>query len=317
MCLAGPAAAQSLTTELDVTAGVSSEAIGAGGVQARAFGPVGRDWRVYLEGSWATRSAAASDVFGSAFPYDRRVQPMEMYAERLFRPRGYLVGVRAGRYRTPFGISGRSDHGYTGFVRPPLMRYGGNFALSNTAMETGLDLLVGTPAFSVETSVGVPSDAGHDRRPRTLDAVVRAQGYHGSFIIGASYLSTRAHPAGPWVNGRTSFGGVDVRWMRGGIQLRGEWLFGRSFDGVSTQGGYLDGIVHRPGMGPVTAVARVEQLDYDAGPFSTFVRRFTIGGRLRLPFTLGAQVNLVRQHPDLSNARATALDFSLTKTVRF
>jgi hypothetical protein len=64
-------------------------------------------------------------------------------------------------------------------------------------------------------------------------------------------------------------------------------------------------------------VARVEQLDYDAGPFSTFVRRFTIGGRLRLPFTLGAQVNLVRQHPDLSSGRATALDFSLTKTVRF
>ena len=315
--LAGTAAAQSLTTEVDVTAGISSEEIGAGGVQARLFGPVAHDWRVYLEGSWATRSAALSDAFGAAYPYDRQLRPMEMYTERMFRPRGYLVGIRAGRYRTPFGIYARSDHGYSGFVRAPLIRYGGNYALSNTAMETGLNLLVGTPALSIETSVGVPFDAGYDPRPATLDAVVRAQAFHGPFIVGASYLNTRPYEEGDHVHGRTAFGGIDARWMQGGVQLRGEWLFGRSFDGVSTHGGYVDAIVHRAGMGPVTAVTRLEQLDYEAGPFSTFLRRFTVGGRVRLPGTLSVQVNLAHQRPGFSNGRTTAVDVSLTKTARF
>jgi hypothetical protein len=242
---------------------------------------------------------------------------MEMYVERLFRPRGYLVGVRAGRYRTPFGIYARSDHSYSGFVRAPLMRYGGNYALSNIAMETGVDLLVGTPALSVETSVGVPLDAGDARRPSTLDAVVRAQTVHGPVIVGASYLNTRAHEQGDYVHGRTVFGGLDARWMRGGVQLRGEWLFGRSFDGVSTHGGYVDAIVHRPGMGPVTAVGRIEQLDYEAGPYSTFLRRVTAGGRIRLPASLAVQVNLAHQHPGFANGRTAAVDVSLTKTARF
>jgi hypothetical protein len=105
--------------------------------------------------------------------------------------------------------------------------------------------------------------------------------------------------------------------MQGGVQLRGEWLFGRSFDGVSTHGGYLDAIVHRAGMGPVTAVARIEQLDYEAGPFSTFVRRVTLGGRIRLPATLAVQINLTHQRPGFASGEATAVDVSVTKTARF
>ena len=48
----------------------------------------------------------------------------------------------------------------------------------------------------------------------------------------------------------------------GGVQVRGEWIDGRSFAGTRTFGGYADLIVHRPFMGPVTAVARAEKLDY-------------------------------------------------------
>lgn len=45
------------------------------------------------------------------------MQLMEMYAERYFSPHGALLGVRAGRFRMPFGIYRRSDYGYSGFLR--------------------------------------------------------------------------------------------------------------------------------------------------------------------------------------------------------
>ena len=47
----------------------------------------------------------STDAFGAAYPYGNRVQVTEAYGERLFRPGPALVGFRAGRYRTPFGIT--------------------------------------------------------------------------------------------------------------------------------------------------------------------------------------------------------------------
>ena len=47
-----------------------------------------------------------------------------------------LRAVRAGRYRTPFGLAAASDHAYIGFLRPPLIRYGDYFALSSRLSRT-------------------------------------------------------------------------------------------------------------------------------------------------------------------------------------
>lgn len=311
-------AAQELTREVEMSGGHSSEDVQAGGVQARLFGTVAGGWRVYLEGSWAGVTRAGSDAFGAAFPYDQRLRPMELYAEKIGRPRSLLVGIRAGRYRVPFGIYSRSEHGYSGFTRAPLIRYGSNWALSNTAFETGAALLVGVPAFTVETSVGVPLDSGPYARPtRTLDLTVRAQAYRGGLIVGASYLNSRAYIEGPWVEGRTAFGGVDARWMRSGVQLRGEWLFGRSFDGVATYGGYVDVSVHRQRMGPFTAVARAERLDYEAGEHSAYMRRYTAGTRMRISRDLSLQVNVLHQPGGFIDGRRLAADIGLTNTFRF
>jgi hypothetical protein len=105
--------------------------------------------------------------------------------------------------------------------------------------------------------------------------------------------------------------------MKAGVQLRGEWLTGRPFDRVSTRGGYVDAIVHRPSMGPVTAVARIERLDYFAGPFSSFPRRYAAGVKIRGPRYLVAQVNFVRQPNDrMGHEGHTSLDVGLTFTVR-
>jgi hypothetical protein len=102
------------------------------------------------------------------------------------------------------------------------------------------------------------------------------------------------------------------------VQLRGEWVTGRPFDGASTRGWYADGLVHLIGMGPVTAVARIEQLEYEepAEAEASSSRRQTIGARVRLAGGFSLDVNLVHRQGDLKEYRPTALDVGLTWSVR-
>jgi hypothetical protein len=104
--------------------------------------------------------------------------------------------------------------------------------------------------------------------------------------------------------------------MSSGLQVRGEWIFGRPFDGVTTRGGYVDVSVHRRGFGPVTPVARAERLDYEAGPFSIFEHRFTGGARVHLAQWLTAQINVIHQPRGLAANRATVVDAGLTASFR-
>ena len=311
------AAAQSLTAEMDVSAGASTEDVRAGSAQARVFGATATDWRFFAEGTWAGVSGNESDAFGAAYPYDGRIRPMEVFGEKMFRPAGRLLGLRAGRYRTPFGISSRGDYGYGGFVRAPLIRYGQRFALSNTWLEHGIDVIAGSPRLFVESSVGVPKDEGELRRRTGVDASARIQGYYKSFIVGASRLHTgRDRGLGSFARGRAVFNGVDARWTTSGVQVRGEWISGRPFDGVTTTGGYLDLLVHRRALGIITPIGRIERLDYEAGPFSLHLHRATAGARIRLPQCLTGQVNVIRQPAGLAGGRSTVLDAGVSCTVR-
>ena len=70
----GPSAAQSVTTEVDVTVGYSTQDIEAMATQLRAFGDVGRGWRFYADVTWAGSRGPASDAFGAAFPYEGDVR---------------------------------------------------------------------------------------------------------------------------------------------------------------------------------------------------------------------------------------------------
>ncbi len=314
------AAGQSLSVELTQTGGYSTEDVGAAAAQLRVFGDAPGAVRYNVEGAWGARSNddVESDVFGSAYPYDNRVQVIEAYAERMFQPGRGLFGIRAGRYRTPFGISSGSDHAYYGFLRAPLIRYDDYYALSNNFLEHGADIVVGTPRLSLEASAGVPADVGEAKRPSGLDTVLRAQGYAGSLILGASYIRTRPYQSPEFAFGHAKFTGVDVRWMRSGIQLRGEWIAGQPFDGTTTTGGYGDLIVHRPGMGPVTAVFRAERLDYDADPpFDLTATRYTAGSRIRLLDNLALSVEVVHQRLTLEpRPPRGAVDVALTYSLR-
>jgi hypothetical protein len=312
------ASAQSITAEAAVNSGVSSENVtSAVGTQLRAFGEVGPHIRYYAEAAWATSSDDDSGAFGAAYPYGNRVQIIELYAERVFQPFGKIVDVRAGRFRPPFGIYNASDHAYTGFLRAPLVRYGGNFALSNDFLEQGGAIIVGVPWLTLETSVGRPGDVGEAARQPGLDTVVRAQSSAGPFIVGVSHIRTLPDQRGSFVQGRMEFTGLDLRWMRGGVQLRGEWIAGQPFDGTTTTGWYADAIIHRVAMGPVTAVVRLERLDYDARPpFDLHTRRQTVGARILIRGGLSAQVNLLHQTGQSDEYGPAAADIGVTYSVR-
>ncbi len=312
-----PLGAQTPTviSELDVTVGHSTEGVNAAGSQLRIFGEGPADWRFYVEGTWADVWGPQSDAFGSAYPYNHRIRPMEVYAEKTMRRGPYIAGVRLGRYRTPFGIYSRSDHGYAGFLRAPLIRYGGYWALSNNFLEGGASGFVGTPRLFVEASLGAPQDEDFYRRRKGLDRVARVQGSAGPFVVGGSYILTQPAETRSFAQGNTEFLGLDGRWMYGGVQARGEWIDGRSFDGTRTFGGYADVLVHRRFMGPVTAVARAERLDYLAGRFSSFEKRYTAGARVRLASMLVGHINIIRELERGAPAESS-LDLGITFTVR-
>src|SRR6185503_19796239 len=81
------AAAQAITTEVDVTAGVSTENVSAGATQIRAMGEGPGAVRFFAEAAWgaryfpASRPQSPTDVFGAAYPYLNRAQVIEAYGE--------------------------------------------------------------------------------------------------------------------------------------------------------------------------------------------------------------------------------------------
>ncbi len=316
LAVPAPAAAQSVQAEVAVTAGSSSQDVTAIATQFRLYGEPRRNVRYFVEAAWAKQFAEESDAFASAYPYED-VKAIETYGEAFVPHDTMLLGIRAGRYRTPFGLYTRSDHAYAGFTRPPLIRYDDYFGLSNNFLEGGVNILAGVPALHTELSLGVPQDVGQAVRRKGFDPVIRIEGYHRGLVVGASHIRSRPYDRRAFVTGNMTFDGVDFRYMNSGIQLRGEWVTGKPFGTVSTRGWYLDASAHHRVMGPITALVRTEELYYKAGRFSRYDKRVTVGALLRLPQYLVAQLNLVHQPTTFFNdTRATAFDASLTWVVR-
>lgn len=324
--VAGRTEAQSVSMEFDTTAGFSTEGeTAAAAAQLRVFGDLSKNYRVNVEATWADRTANVSDAFGAAYPYGGRLALSEAYVERLFRPRGLLVGVRGGQFRTPFGIYSRSDYAYQGFLRAPLIRYDEYWSVSNNFLERGVNVVAGGSRFQVEGSIGTPGDIGTAQRRGGVSGTVRAQAYYRNLIVGVSRISSEPYAPARFARGRLSFTGIDGRFSHGGVIVRGEWMAGRPWSAPETDGWYIDGIVHRRFMGPVTAVARVERLHYaSTRPFTYHDRTFTnwtanrqtVGARVRLPAGFTAQVGMLRQSELLAHTSRTSLDLAVTYSLR-
>jgi hypothetical protein len=321
LCAASSAAAQTVTGEVSLTGGVSSDQVTVGATQARVFGELPL-FRFFAEGTWTSlHGGHESEAFSAAYPYEGPARPMEAYAERLLKSGRFVGSVRAGRFRTPFGIYSASDHAYTGFLRAPLVKYEGYWALSNTFLEHGVNVMGGTSFLQAEATVARPADASDDeRRQAGVSTVLRVQAYHGPVVIGVSHLQAPTYGPSEWAHGPLRFTGVDFRWMNAGVQLRGEWLFGSPWEGSTTKGGYVDGLVHRPFMGPLTLVGRIETLDYltpGAPQFSSRVHGGAVGARIGLLKDLYGQVNVTHRPSEPYGASVTATDVALTYTIRY
>lgn len=317
LVVSATAGAQTGAVEISQSVGASTESVTAAGVQLRGLVDAGHGLRAVLEGSWGDRSGGTTDVFGTAYPYDGGLQLIEAYAE-WGRSGNGLRAVRAGRYRTPFGLASASDHAYIGFLRPPLIRYGTYWALSSGYLEHGVDLLAGVSRVSLELSASKPSDVGAAiRRDGSTTLAARAELSAGPAVVGVSRLDTTPYSPARFARGRTRFTGVDLRAMAGGVQVRGEWLDGQPFDGRATRGGYLDVIVHTRRMNRLTALGRVERLDYEAPvQFALFTKRATAALRLRTWQGAAISVGLTHQSGQQTQQRPTALDVGMTWVVR-
>jgi len=314
----GNASSQGLVTELETTFGYSTEGIRTAAGQLRTFGEVRPGVRLYVEAVAADRTEAESDAFSAGYSYATNLALTESYLEHHFREGRSPAGVRAGRFRPPFGLYDRSEHAYNGFLRPPLVRLGYWQGVSNYWLDSGVSLFGGSPSLQVEASVGAP---GEDRdaltsRARGSSLVARVQTQQRNLVAGVSYVKTRPYPAGPWVAGHGEFTGIDARWMSRGVQLRGEWIGGRPFDGARTTGWYLDARVHRVDLGPIMPVLRYEEYSYEAGPMDVSWERLTAGARVRVTPALTAQVNMLLQS-GATPGSSGALDVALTHTRRF
>jgi hypothetical protein len=303
---------QTITTEAALSAGYSTDDVEAAAVQARAFGDLKGGVHVFGEASWARSSSNDNDAFSTAYPYGNRIEIIEAYAERMFRPREAIIGLRGGRFRTPFGIYNASDHAYNGFLRPPLLRYDEYAGVSNSFLEHGADLVLGVSHLTIEAALGAPADVGPVVRRSGLDSVTRVQGYYGPLIAGVSHIRTSPLQSALVDHGRAEFSGVDLRWTYTGIQVRGEWMTGHPSEGTTSTGWYADGFIHLAGMGPVTAVARLEQFDSQESAEASSATRQTIGARVRMVGGFSLSANLVHREGDLKEYRPTSLDVGLT-----
>lgn len=302
------AAAAAPTAELDTTVGYSTQGTAAVASQLKVFGEMRSDLRFYAEAAGAAHSGQESDAFAAAYDYRNGMEAGEAYVERQFSGPKAEGGLRVGRYRTPFGIYSGSDYAYGGFLRPPMVRYGYFGALSNYWLEGGVDGFAGTPQLQLEASLATPQE--EDGTRGGLDAAVRVQGYHGPVILGASFLTTQVAPFEGSIRRSSQFAGVDGRWMERGLQFRGEWIHGRSSGGIHSQGWYVDAMLHRAGLGPVTPVMRYEEARFALPGSRMTWRRWTTGVKVRISPSLAGTVNYIQGWHG-------ALDVGLTHTERF
>ncbi|HWA83911.1 MAG TPA: hypothetical protein VG820_10775 [Fimbriimonadaceae bacterium] len=197
-----------------------------------------------------------------------------------------LTEVRAGRFRSGFGISEWSDYYYNAIIALPIVRFNRlQPYLGLTRFDTGLDVrsIVGP----VEYQVGmVDTDSGAWQwAPKNPDfGVARLQTHFGALIVGASALG---RVAGSKDEDDTEAYGVDFRWTADHLQMRGELVRLHSGDGWSG-GYYVDAFLRPPGLYRTQVGVRAQAVDSLAGAVS---QTYTVGVRQIVTPNLSATLN--------------------------
>ena len=206
------ARAQSLSAELDLTAGYSTqENVTAAATQFPRVWRRPAGVRFYGEGAWGKQFNGMTDAFGAAYRIRRRAGHGGV--RRTDLQAGRQSGGRSNRsVSDALRDLGPRRPLLSGFLRAPLSGTHGCWALSNNFLEQGVDAIVGIPQLYVEASVGAPGDVGKVSRRSGVDTVVRVQGYRGPLIVGVSYMRSQPYMARTVEQARLGFTGINVRW---------------------------------------------------------------------------------------------------------
>ena len=177
--------------------------------------------------------------------------------------------MRAGRFRTPFGLHGRRTRLH-GFLRAPLIATRFHWALSNTFLEHGVNVMVAPTRCQFRIHGGASGRRWRTAAPRRLDQVC-AQGYHGD-SSSATATSDAAYRTPAMPRARR----LQRRRRPPGCAAACSCAVNGSTDSRATA--CTRAALHRrlrqsQRDGPITALARMEVLDYDAGARSVLARR--------------------------------------------
>jgi hypothetical protein len=164
--------------------------------------------------------------------------------------------ARLGRFQVPFGIYNRSELYYVGLVYDPLIRYYPYQGPHLGGSANGLGYVRTLGAWQVEAALfGRGSDVGAVV-PNGGQGAMRIQRFTGSLIVGLSAYRDRV-PPGAEYPGEAHFLGLDFRYSRPSLILRGELVAGTVPRG-SPKGFYLDALYHPVALNRVTFVGRIE-----------------------------------------------------------
>lgn len=181
--------------------------------------------------------------------------------------------LRWGQFLVPFGIYNRSEQYYVGLISDPLIRdYPADGPRLNDS-EKGLDYLGAWGPWQVEGALFGARAPGII--PSGGEGSVRLQWFHGPLIVGVNAL--RDHGRHPLTarRGEARFFGLDLRFSRPTLILRGELVSGR-VPGGSPRGFYVDVLYHPMSLHRVTFVGRTEAVEGQPGDGRYFSRQ-TVG----------------------------------------
>ncbi len=191
---------------------------------------------------------------------------------------GGMAGTAAaGIVRLPFGIYDPRETYASGLIDYPLVR--GDYAYHSVDWGVpGVAWSGGPPSLQLEAAGFSGRGTGiWDNQSRIRGAAVRAQTYAGTAIFGFSRWdgAVQGFPSDPG-NPPVHLNGLDLRYTRSHLVVRGEYLFG-TLAGDQMAGWYLDAYYRLPQHEKWSLVGRLEQ--FKPGSDDAEGRQVTLGVR--------------------------------------
>lgn len=191
--------------------------------------------------------------------------------------------LQLGIVRLPFGIYNHSETYASGLIDWPLVRVDYQFLAVDHGVP-GVAWSGGNPRLQVETAwFGGKSSGVWNDLTNLGGAAFRLQTYQAGLILGYSrwdgYRTTIPPGLPDGARNGVHLNGLDVRYTRPHLLLRGEYIVGNS-GGINVHGWYLDAYYHLPKYLRFTLTGRLEEFKPDPSiPLSkqmTFGLRYTL-----------------------------------------